>query len=121
MANIKTNKHYNTTKNRKRRKSVTNNRKTKRRGGGDKAKSFIKLDVYITPENEVDKRKIEFNVNSFYNFYDYLNEVDLFLNNKLNEELLAFTDPKRYNKWKQDNKPILKSYTVNLEKPETVV
>jgi hypothetical protein len=123
MVKIKTNKHSKTTKNKKkikRCKSLSNNRNTKRRVGGEKTKSLIKLDVYITPENDLDKRKIELNVKTFYDFYDYLKEVDTFLNKKLNEELLAFTDPKRYDKWKLDNKPILKSYAVDIEKPATI-
>jgi hypothetical protein len=119
MVNIKTNKQYKTTKNnktRKRCKSLSNNKRRKGGGDGVKKKPLMKLDVYVTPDKGGVKRKIEFNVSTFHGFYDYLNEVDMFLKNTLNEELMAFTDPNRYNKLKNDNPHTLKSYAVNLEK-----
>jgi hypothetical protein len=126
MVNIKTNKHYKTQKNkktRKRGKILSNNKRTK---GGEATdttkKSLMKLDVYITPKNDHTKRKIEFNVSTFYDFYDYLNEVDMYLNNTLNEELLQITDPKKHDQLTQQRikDTIIKSYTVNLEKPKTI-
>ena len=112
-------------KNKKSRKRTKSRSKHRRVKGGESTnqtkdtKQLIKLDVYITPAKDgVSKRKIDFDVDTFYDFYDYLNEVDMFLKNTLNEELLAFTDPKRYDTWKKDNKDntIKKSYEVKLEK-----
>jgi len=75
------------------------------------------VDVIIT-KGEDEKRKLEFNVRSFYHFYDYLNEVDMFLKNTLNEELLAFTDPNKYAKWKTARKTKIYSYNYGYEPKE---
>lgn len=125
MVNVKTYKQFKIMKNKKSRKRTKSRSKHRRVKGGESTnqtkdtKQLIKLDVYITPAKDgVSKRKIDFDVDTFYDFYDYLNEVDMFLKNTLNEELLAFTDPKRYDTWKKDNKDntIKKSYEVKLEK-----
>ena len=125
MVNIKTNKQY-TLKNKKtrrKRKSLTHMKNTK--GGKDNGnadnKTLMKLDVHVTPGSGGDKRNIEFTTDAFYDFYDYLNEVDVFLKNTLNEELIAFTDPSRYKKWKADHATIKKGFSVNLEKLNKVV
>ena len=89
MVNRKTNKVIK--KNKKTRKQRNN--KTKRGGSGDEDKyKNVSIDVIITnghddkskPIVEGEKRKLEFNVKSFYNYYDYLKEVDMFLKNTLN-------------------------------------
>jgi len=122
MVNRKTNKAIK--KNKKTRKQHKN--KTKRGGSGDEDKyKKVSIDVIITnghndkskPIVEGEKRKLEFNVKSFYHFYDYLNEVDMFLKNTLNEELLAFTDPNKYEKWKATHKPKIYSYNYGYEEP----
>jgi hypothetical protein len=56
-------------------------------------KRLMNLDVYITPATGTKKRKVEFDVRTFHDFYDYLNEVDKFLKNTLEEELIALTNP----------------------------
>jgi len=117
MVNKKTNKQR--IKNKKTRKTRkrgrTNNKKTK---GGEQQvaakaadnfkKKLMNLDVYITEATDTDKRKIEFDVVTFHEFYDYLNETDMYLKKILTEELLAFTDPSKYEKW--NTKPNKKSY-----------
>ena len=128
MVNRKTNKAIK--KNKKTRKQRNN--KTKRGGSGDEDKyKKVIIDVIITNGHdditnghddksrvEGEKRKLEFNVKSFYHFYDYLNEVDMFLKNTLNEELLAFTDPNKYEKWKATHKPKIYSYNYGYEEPK---
>lgn len=114
MVNKKTNKAIQ--KNKKTRKTRkrgrTNiNKKTKGgedSGGTDFKKKLMNLDVYITEATDTDKRKIEFDVVTFHEFYDYLNETDMYLKKILTEELLAFTDPSKYEKW--NTKPNKKSY-----------
>ena len=125
MVNRKTNKVIK--KNKKTRKQRNN--KTKRGGDkgpvvpDDKLDDKLKVDVIITNgHNDIsrfdgEKRKLEFNVKSFYHFYDYLNEVDMFLKNTLNEELLAFTDPKKHEQWKATHKPKIYSYNYGYEEP----
>ena len=94
-----------------------NNKKTKKKEESKPEYNKMGLDVIITkPEGE--KRKLEFNVRSFYHFYDYLNEVDMFLKNTLNEELLEFNDPNKYSKWKEARKPIIYSYNYGYNKPD---
>ena len=123
MVNRKTNKVIK--KNKKTRKQRNN--KTKRGGSGDEDKyKKVSIDVIITnghddkskPIVKGEKRKLDFNVKSFYHFYDYLNDVDMFLKNTLNEELLAFTDPNKYEKWKATHKPKIYSYNYGYEEPK---
>ena len=115
MVNKKTNKQR--IKNKKTRKTGkmgrtnnNNNKKTKGGADADFKKKLMNLDVYITEATDTDKRKIEFDVVTFHEFYDYLNETDMYLKKILTEELLAFTDPNKYEKWKENTKPIKKPY-----------
>lgn len=88
------------------------------RGGETTKKDLIKLDVHLTKATNGDKGKIEINVRTFHEFRDYLNEVDAFLKNTLNDELLAFTEPKKYTDRKNESKTEIKSYRV--EKQQSV-
>ena len=114
MVNKKTNKaiqKYKKTRKTRKRGRTNINKKTK--GGEDSRgtdfkKKLMNLDVYITEATDTDKRKIEFDVVTFHEFYDYLNETDMYLKKILTEELLAFTDPSKYEKW--NTKPNKKSY-----------
>jgi len=121
MVNRKTNKVIK--KNKKTRKQRNN--KTKRGGSDEHKYKNVSIDVIITNGHndklrvEGEKRKLDFNVKSFYHFYDYLNEVDMFLKNTLNEELLAFTDPNKYEQWKATHKPKIYSYKYGYEEPKT--
>ena len=132
MVNRKTNKVIK--KNKKTRKQRNN--KTKRGGKKDVDKyknvrkdvdkyKNVSIDVIITNGHNDDsrvkgeKRKLDLIVKSFYNYYDYLNEVDMFLKYTLNEELLAFTDPKKHEHWKATHKPKIHSYKYGYEEHET--
>jgi len=114
MVNKKTNKAIQKNKKtRKTRKRGRTNINKKTKGGEDSRgtdfkKKLMNLDVYITEATDTDKRKIEFDVVTFHEFYDYLNETDMYLKKILTEELLAFTDPSKYEKW--NTKPNKKSY-----------
>jgi len=68
-------------------------------------KRLMNLDVYITPATKTNKRKVEFDVRTFHDFYDYLNEVDKFLKNTLEEELTALTNPEHIIKNETKKKP----------------
>ena len=108
-----------TARNRKNKKSNKNKNKTMRKTGGKKKKQLMKLNVFITPEQPgVDKRKIEYDIRTYHGFFDYLNEVDAFLKNILNEEILSFADPSGYKRLLENRKRIKKSYMVDLEKPD---
>ena len=108
MIDQKTNKRIR--KNKKTRKTRkrgrTNNKKTKGAGGASEQekdtfiKRLMKLNVFIrkaTNEGTANaNRKIDFDVRTFHDFYDYLNETDMYLKKILTDELLAFTDPLKY-------------------------
>lgn len=122
MVNKKTNKaiqKYKKTRKTRKRGRTNINKKTK--GGEDSRgtdfkKKLMNLDVYITEATDTDKRKIEFDVVTFHEFYDYLNETDMYLKKILTEELLAFTDPSKYEKW--NTKPNKKSYEFGYKDKE---
>lgn len=143
MIDQKTNKRIR--KNKKTRKTRkrgrTNNKKTKGTGGTVAAtkkekdtfiKRLMKLNVYIreaadkaTNEGtDKENRKIDFDVRTFHDFYDYLNETDMYLKKILTDELLAFTDPLKYDKWANDNpikiKPYEFGYKQKVEEVEKV-
>ena len=121
MVNRKTNKVIK--KNKKTRKQRNN--KTKRGGSDEHKYKNVSIDVIITnghndnSRGEGEKRKLDFIVKSFYNYSDYLNEVDTFLKYTLNNELLAFTDPRKHEQWKATHKPKIYSYKYGYEEPET--
>ena len=115
-----------TARNRKNKKSNKKSNKNKnkttrktRGGEGEKTKKHLmKFNVFITPEQPgVDKRKIEYDIRTYHGFFDYLNEVDAFLKNILNEEILSFADPSGYKRLLENRKRIKKTYMVDLEKP----
>jgi len=131
MIDQKTNKRIR--KNKKTRKTRkrgrTNNKKTKcagaNKGGSiemnvEFIKRLMKLNVYIreAADKATDKgtdkenRKIDFDVRTFHDFYDYLNETDMYLKKILTDELLAFTDPLKYktNQDVLDNRTKIKPY-----------
>jgi len=125
MIDQKTNKRIR--KNKKTRKTRkrgrTNNKKTKcagaNKGGSSEMnvefiKRLMKLNVYIREAakegTDKENRKIDFDVRTFHDFYDYLNETDMYLKKILTDELLAFTDPLKYEKWVNANKIKIKPY-----------
>ena len=124
MVNKKTNKAIQKNKKtRKTRKMGRTNINKKTKGGEDSRgtdfkKKLMNLDVYITEATDTDKRKIEFDVVTFHEFYDYLNETDMYLKKILTEELLAFTDPNKYEKLKENTKTIKKPYGFGYKKKE---
>ena len=106
-------------------KSNKNKNKTMRKTrGGEETKPqpkkhLMKFNVFITPKQEgVDKRKIEYDIRTYHGFFDYLNEVDAFLKNILNEEILSFADPSGYKRLLQNRKRIKKTYMVDLQEPD---
>lgn len=108
----------------KTRKMYRQNNKKVKAGATEKniddiKKELMNLDVYITSATNTDKRKIEFDVKTFHEFYDYLNEVDIYLKKIANEELLAFTDPKKFELWKKNHTPKKESYTFGYKTKST--
>jgi len=102
MVNKKTNKRGRKTK-KTRKTDRTNKKKTK---GGisaiepdvdfDLIKRLIKMNVRVIKGKDKENRKIDFDVITFHDFYDYLNETDMYLKKILTDELLAVTDPLKY-------------------------
>jgi hypothetical protein len=112
--------------NRKTKKAINKYKKTRKqqknkikKGGGDEDKyKNVKIDVIITNgEEETDegeKRELDFNIKSSYPFNDYLKEVDAYLK-KIDEGLLEFNDPNKYEQMKKTKKPKIYSYKYGYE------
>lgn len=111
--------------NRKTKKAINKYKKTRKqqknkikKGGGDEDKyKNVKIDVIITngeEETDGEKRELDFNIKSSYPFNDYLKEVDAYLK-KIDEGLLEFNDPNKYEQMKKTKKPKIYSYKYGYE------